>query len=146
MMFPKQPKKTYPLGVEGKIHPNFGPTMAGLNLLTGPSETFLYDMAISRLNAFIILYYLSNAAPLLYFHLLWYLIKSSNAHQNIKTLTFLPPKSPHFIGTSWAHPLRQHQPIPSLYSPQEGRKDVFRRREVTSTFYIILHPEQITYC
>lgn len=34
-------KKTYPLEVEGKIHPNLGPTMAGLNLLTGPNETCL---------------------------------------------------------------------------------------------------------
>lgn len=140
MMFPKQPKKHIPLELR-EIHPNFGATMVGLNLLTAPNETFLEDTAISRLNAFIILYYLSKAAPLLYFHLLWYLLESSNALQNQNT-HLSTPKSPHFIGmhlgrpsstcffiTPWAHPLRQHQPFPA-YTRLERGFDVFRRSQI----------------
>ena len=141
MMFPKQPKKHIPLELR-EIHPNFGATMVGLNLLTAPNETFLEDMAISRLNIFIILYYLLKAAPFLYFHLLWYLVKNRQMHSTIKTLTFLPPKSSfyrHASGKTFFHMLL-HNPLgtpptsastlPSLYSPWEGRRDVFRRSQI----------------
>lgn len=147
--FPSTPREIIsPFGVGGNSGKNLGGTHMQPHgwsvhpIQTFPNESFLYDMAISRLNTFSILYYLLKAAPLLYFHLLAYLLKSSNALQNQNTHLSHPPKSPHFN--------RQPPGTRALINPFPAytrlkRGEMMSFEEVKSTsFPSILHPEKLT--
>ena len=102
-------------------------------------------MAISRLNTFIILYHLKGRSIVIHSSALVSCKKSSNAlhNQNTHLSTFSTPQKSSFYrhasGKTFFHMLL-HNPLgtpptsastlPSLYSPREGRRDVFRRSQI----------------